>query len=83
MNQALEIRVLVVLYFEPWAADGIGLGHLLPSEAIHYVALLEMRPVIRFNNQSWKFHHHELEIEAGITIVRIYLAAAEESEHAD
>ena len=73
MNQALEIRVLVVLHFEPWAADGVGLGHLLPSEAVQYVALLEMMAAIRFNNFYWRFHHHDLEVEAGITIMRIYL----------
>ena len=71
MNQALEIRILIVLHFGDWAADGVGLGHLLPTEVRHFVELSQIRPV-QYKNKFWRLSHSDMEIEGGIPIMRLY-----------
>jgi hypothetical protein len=75
MNQALEIRTLIVLHFGDWEADGVGLGHLLPTDAKDFIELLAMRP-IEYKDNYWSVKHSNMEIAAGLPIIRVFFVAA-------
>lgn len=71
MEQALEIRILIVLHFGDWENDGVGMGHLSPTEASQFIGFAAMRPV-KYKNIFWNLSHTNMEIDSGVSIMRLY-----------